>query len=120
MIINLSKSKLFTTHPAQRFADEYKVSEKIWNEIWKRHAVLDYSPKELCEFYYIKVGTPIDRQSMSKWLFRSRIYSMTRDVMKEGVKSVNSSFFGEMEEKVINEITRHLRNGETKDSHIMA
>lgn len=120
MIINLRKSKLFTTHPAQRFADEYQVSEKIWNEIWKRYSILDYSPAELCEYYYIKVGTPIDRQSISKWIFRTKVYMLTKDVMKEGVITVNSSFFGEMEQKVINEITRHLRNGETKDSHIMA
>lgn len=120
MIIQLNQSKLFTTDPAKRFAWEHKVSEDIWRELWRRHKLLEYDTSELCELFYIKVGCSISRRVMNRWIFRGEIYMKARPMMDKGVQAVNSAFFGDLEQRVINEIMKHLKTGDSKNTRIMA
>ncbi len=120
MIIKLTSSKLFTQDPARRFAREYRITEDIWRDLWRRYNLLDYSIPELCEVFYIKVGRPIKRQKMNNWIFKGKIYTLTRDKLKVGIQAVNSTFFGELEERVIKEALRHLRVGDIKKPRMLA
>jgi hypothetical protein len=120
MLIHLHKSKLFTVDPAIRFSNEYGVPEQLWREMWRKHKLLDFTNKELREYFQMKSGTRINSRKVSRWIFRSEIYSMARPMMKEGVRTVNSNFFRQHEQKVINEVVRHIKYGVTKDSRIMA
>lgn len=120
MIIKLTESKLFTKDPAIRFAEEYHISQDIWKELWRRYKLLDYSIPELCEIYYIKVGKPIKRRVMDEWMFRGQVYMMTHDKVKMGVQAVNSNFFGDLEQRVLNEVLHHLKYSNTSSSRIMA
>ncbi len=111
MIIKLRESQLFTTDPAQRFADTYRVSEDIYRELWKRYNLLEYSIAELCEVYYIKVGRPINKRTMSEWMFRGKVYSKVSGKIKMGAQAVNSNVFEELEQRVIKELLKHLKSG---------
>ncbi len=120
MIIKLKESKLFTKDPAIRFADEYRISPEIYKELWRRYKLLEYSIPELCEVFYIKVGRPMKRKNMDEWMFRGNIYMLTYDKMKIGVEIVNSSFFGEYEQRVMKELLKHMKSGETRSVKTLA
>jgi hypothetical protein len=120
MIIKICESDLFTKDPAIRFAEQYQVSSEIYKELWRRHKLLDYTVPELCEVYYIKIGKPIKRRKMEEWMFRGEVYMKTYDVMKRGVEAVNSEFFGDLEQRVVNEILRHIKYDNTKDTRSLA
>lgn len=120
MLINLTKSDLFTVDPAVRFARNYDVPQQLWTEMWRKYKLLDFTHKELREYFQMKTARRISQRNLNRWIFRSEIYSMARPMMKEGVKTVNSYFFKEYELKVQNEIIKHLKYGVTKDSRIMA
>ncbi|HNC32099.1 MAG TPA: hypothetical protein PKX08_18945 [Cyclobacteriaceae bacterium] len=109
MIIKINESKLFTVDPAIRFAIQYGVPQTLWKELWRRYKLLDYSIPELCEVYHIKVGKQIKRRKMDEWIFRGEVYMKTHDKIKMGVQAVNSSFFGELEQRVLNEVFRHTK-----------
>jgi len=116
MLIHLNKSKLFTVDPAIRFAKAYDVPVELWQELWKRHKLMDFTNREMREYFQFKAGKRINRMNVSRWIFRSEIYSIAKPMMKEGVRTVNSAFFQHNEQKVINEIVKHMRFGVTKDS----
>lgn len=120
MIINITKSKLFTTDPTIRFARQYKVPHDLWKEIWRRHKLLDYSISEMCEIYQIKSGKKIKRRKMDEWVFRSEVYTLTNGILNKGVQAVNSNFFGDLENRVVNEVLRHIKYGDAKDTRNMA
>ena len=120
MIIRLSESKLFTTHPSFRFADKYLVSPDIYQELWRRYRLLEYSIPELCEFYYIKVGTPIDKAYMDKWMFRGAVYMKAQEVMKKGVECVNSEFFGDYERRLIEELLKNIKSKAAVNTKVLA
>lgn len=120
MIIKLTESKLFTIEPAVRFGDEYKVSPKIWYDLWRRFNELEYTIPELCEFYYIKVGTPIKRRKMEDWIFKAQAYDIARSKMKLGAKVVNSEIFGDLEQRLVNELFKHVKSGDTKNVRVLA
>ena len=109
MIIYLLKSKLFTIDPAQRFAKEYDVKPKLWNEVWRRHTLLQYSNSELCEFIRIKTGRKPKNGSVKRWIIRTEIYCLANHAMRMGVRVVQSEYFGKFEQDVIDELTRNMK-----------
>ncbi len=72
MLIDLSKSKLFTSDPGVRFAREYGIPEEAWKELWRRYKVV-----------------------------------------------VNTVVFGDLEQLVIDELTRSMRNGKSGNSKVI-
>lgn len=119
MIIKLQASKLFTQDPAERFAKEFNVKESVWNELWKRHMVLEYTPQELCEYLLIKTGKKTNPRTMSRWVMRSEVYFKANPVVKMGAETVMSEFFGELEGFVIGEVVRQMRFSGAKSSRIL-
>jgi len=119
MIIQLTKSRLFTVEPAKRFAKEFDVDDKLWLEIWLRYKLMGYNIQELQEYTHIKVGRRPSAKCIRRWIIRTEIYSMARDVFKVGGSVVVSSYFGKYEQEVINEITRGMRFSGTKKPRIV-
>lgn len=118
MLIHLEKSRLFTTDPAVRFANEYKVSKKLWNELWKRY--LDgYDMDALCGYFMYKTDKKPSRTAMQRWITRTEIYCKATHVMRMGVRVVQSEYFGSFEDEVLAELTRHIKSGDTRDSRIL-
>lgn len=120
MLIRIKNSRLFNTNPAKRFADEYGVPEQLWHELWKRHKLLDYTVADIAEYYHIKVGKPIRRRYIKRWLFLGEIYILSKPARDMGAEVINTELFGPFEQRVIDEITRHMKSGSTHDSRIMA
>lgn len=120
MIIKLTSSKLFTVHPAVRFANTYKISPDIFYDLWRRYRLLDYSMAELCEIYYIKVGKPIKKKKMDEWIFKAKVYFKTEKLVKGGLVSVNSDFFGDLEKRLLFELFQNIKSGATSNIRIMA
>ncbi len=119
MIINLTKSKLFTVEPDVRFAREHRLPRGTWVELWRRYKLLGYTTDELCEYLLLKTGknSPSKRtarQNIKRWIIRTEIYTITSPVLKKGARSVNSCIFGPYEEIVLNELAKHMRAGDTK------
>jgi len=120
MIIKLTESKLFTKDPAIRFSNQYNVPLNLWKELWKRYKLLGYDVPELCEVFLIKTGNKINNEAMGDWLFKGEIYMMTNDKVKMGVQAVTSEFFGELEQRVLNEILHHVKYSNVKKPRNMA
>lgn len=114
MIIHLKKSVLFTVSPDERFCQEYNVHPGFWKDIWRRYKLLTYTQTEVRDFYRLKTGNHITAKTISLWIFRSEIYSMTSPLMKEGVQAVNSSFFRDYEWRLIKELTKNVRRSANK------
>ena len=116
MIIYLRKSKLFTVPPAVRFGEAMNVDHKLWDDIWKRYRLLDYTTRELRELFELKTGKKIHRNTMNNWIFRTEVYSQAQPLIKKGAVSVRSEFFNKHEGKLILELTKHIRTGCARDS----
>jgi hypothetical protein len=116
MIIHLKKSKLFTVDPAIRFSREYNVSPKIWNEIWKRHGLLGYDTDGLCGYFQYKTGRKPNAESIRRWIVRTEIYCLANHVMRMGVETVMSEYFGRFEQDLIKELTRNMRYSGKRNS----
>jgi hypothetical protein len=116
MIIDLSKSKLFTVHPDDRFAREYQVPKGVWTELWKRYKLMGYDVPELCEYFLIKTKIRASHRNINRWIVRTELYNIGSPVLKMGATKVNSEIFGFFEEIVLYEFTKHLRFSGTKNS----
>ena len=116
MIIKLFESKLFTEDPAVRFAKEYRVSPKVWNEIWKRHALLEYDLDGLCGYLQYKTGKKPKRRSIQRWLLKTEIYCRANHIMRMGQRVVDSQYFGSVEQSLLEELTRSMRFESTRES----
>ena len=116
MIIHLKKSKLFTVEPAKRFAREFNVDEKIWIEAWFRYKVKEYSVNDLRDYIHTKTGRKPTYLSVHLWVTRTEVYSKAKEAFKMGGSVVVSSFFGEYEDFVIKQITKHIKSGNSKTS----
>ncbi len=119
MIIDLSKSKLFTVAPDVRFAREYQLPKGIWTELWRRYKLLAYEPNELCEYLQIKTGKQTNERRINRWIARTEIYSIAFPYLKKGGKYVNTEIFRDYEKLVLNEFTKHIRFNGTTDSRII-
>ncbi len=116
MIIKLFESKLFTVDPAERFAKEYGVDKKVWNQLWKRKALLEYDMDGLCGYFQYKTGRKPKRESIKHWLIRTEIYCRAQHVMRMGQRVIDSQYFGTYEDEVIKELTRNMRFRQAHDS----
>lgn len=119
MIINLSKSKLFTVAPEIRFGKEYGLPPEVWRELWKRHSFHDYTLKDLCDYFEIKTRRQTSPQAMQRWLWRTYVYMKAQGVMKRGVEIVQSEFFGNYEVDVIRECTKNIKSSVRKEPKIL-
>lgn len=109
MIIKLSESKLFTHDPSLRFAREYGVTPKLWNELWKRYILLEYDMDGLCGYFQYKTNRRPNARSLKRWIVRTQIYCRAQEIILMGVRVVDSSFFGKFEQDVIDELTKSMR-----------
>lgn len=107
MLIKLDKSKLFTIEPAIRFAKEFGVGEDIWIKCWLKYKVLGLSVPELCEYVHLKTGRKPSYNSINRWIVRTEIYSLAKEVTKQGVNTVRSEYFDIYEENVLKELVRN-------------
>lgn len=114
MIIDLTKSKIFTIEPDVRFSREYALPQGSWTAIWRRYKALDYSNEDMRDYLFIKHARNLNFISMDRWIVRSKIYEISGPLIKKGVKHVNSEIFGELEEIVMNELVKSLKNGATQ------
>ena len=119
MLIKIKHSQLFSTDPCKRFSKEYNVPETMWIELWKRHKLLDYTISDLVDYFNIKTGRRIKRRNVERWLFLGEIYVVTKPARDKGAEVISTEIFGVLEGRVIEEITRHLKSGSTKDSRLM-
>ncbi len=116
MIIHLLKSKLFTIDPAIRFAKEYDVDVRLWNDVWRRHTLLAYSNNELCEFIHFKTLRKPKSSSIRRWIIRTEIYCLANHAVRMGVRVVQSEYFGKFEREVIDELTKNMKFSGKLDS----
>lgn len=119
MIIHLTKSKLFTVDPADRFAGEHGVSPKVWKEMWRRYKLLEYKPHELASYYHFTVGSRISTKAVHRWIVRTEIYCMSEVVTQKGVRVVKSEYFKALEPEVVKEVTRNMKYSGTRESRIL-
>lgn len=114
MIIHIQKSALFTTDPDIRFSKEHNLPRGVWTELWRRHKILGYDMKDLCDLYEIRTGRKTKNYAMQRWIWRSEVYALTKDLIKDGVQVVNSYYFKEHEEEVIKELLKNLKSSVKK------
>lgn len=119
MIIKLNSSKLFTQDPSLRFAKEYGVSPKIWNEIWKRHLFYEYDSDGICGYFTYKTGRRANPRSLKRWIIRTEIYCRAQMVITKGARVVDSEFFGKFEQDLIDELTKGMKYSGKQDSRII-
>jgi plasmid rolling circle replication initiator protein Rep len=119
MIIHLSKSKLFTEEPDFRFSKEYALPRGFWTELWRKHLLLGYTPKDLADYYEFKTHKSTTPQSMQRWIWRTQVYMKARGVIKMGCEVVQSDFFGENEYEVVKELTKNLKGSVKKEAKIL-
>lgn len=116
MIIKLLESKLFTVDPAVRFAKEYNVSPKLWNEIWKRYTLMQYDYDGICGYFQYKTGRKPNVKSFRRWILRTELYCRAQHIILMGVRVVDSSYFREFEQPLLLELTRSMRFSGEKNS----
>lgn len=115
MIIDLTKSVLFTQDPDIRFSKEHGVALGFWKELWKRHKLLEYTIDDMCDYYQMKIGHRPSRKSIKRWIIRSEIYSMSKPILNKGGRTVVSTYFKENEDYVIRELLKNLKNSVRKN-----
>lgn len=116
MIIHLLNSKIFTIDPAIRFGKEYNVDATLWNEVWRRHTLLEYTNGELCEYIHFKTNRNPRPESVRRWIIRTEIYCLANHATRMGVRVVQSEYFKQYEKHVIKELTRSMKFGASRDS----
>ncbi len=116
MLIDLSKSNLFTKDPDIRFSREYMVPLGTWRELWRRYKLLGYSNGDMRDYLFIKLARNLSYNSMDRWIMRSEIYSRSQPAIQKGARMVNTEIFGDHEQYVIDELSKQLRYGVSKNS----
>lgn len=119
MLIDLKKSNLFTKDPDKRFCEEYLVPLGTWMELWRRYKMLGYTQADLKDYFFIKYGRSMDFVTIARWIKKNEIYDIAKIVTERGGQMVNTDRFGEYEQYVIDEITKQMRYGSSKDSKII-
>lgn len=119
MIILIKKSCLFTEDPDKRFSNAYKVDRGLWKEMWRRHSIMEYTKKDLADYFKIKTGQTISNQSLKRWINRTRIYMRAKPVLDMGCESVNSNFFEDLEWFVIKEALKNIKSSVKKEPKIL-
>jgi hypothetical protein len=107
MIIKIHESKIFTEKPHERFSKLYNVKLSLWNEMYRRHLLLNYTPKDMADFYRVKTGKTIKAQSVKKWIFRTKVYIRGREATKMGARAVTTEFFGDLAQELVDELLKN-------------
>ncbi len=118
MLIKLKSSKMFTEDTAIRFAQEYQVKPRMWNEIWKR-SLAGYDCEALAGYFIYKTRKQIDARAIRLWLAKTEIYCRANHLMLMGVRVVQSEYFAEYEDFLVKEVLRNMKSSRTQDSRIM-
>lgn len=118
MIIKLYESKLFTVDTAIRFAQEYKCSPKLWNDIWARY-LAGYDEYGLAGYFMYKTNKRIRASVIKRWLVMTEIYCRANHVMLMGVRVVQSEYFGDYEPAVLKEVLRNMKSSIKSESRII-
>jgi hypothetical protein len=116
MIINLTKSKMFTVDPSKRFAKEFNVDEKVWTECWFKYKLYGFSQNDLRDYVEYKTGRKPSVLSINRWVVRTEIYSIARKAFKMNARIVQSYFFEEYEKEVLDELLKNMKSSATKSS----
>jgi len=111
MIINITKSTLFTVDPDARFSKEYILPKGTWLELYRKHKLLGYSNGDMRDYLFLKYARNLKHPTMYRWIARSEVYSIVHPLIKKGVVHVNTSIFGDYESYVMNELLKSLKNG---------
>ncbi len=119
MIILITKSYLFTEDPDDRFSNAYKVPKGLWREMWRRHSILEYTQKELGEYFKMKTQKEISPKSVRRWINRTRVYMKTKPVVDMGCESVNSNYFEDLEWFVVKELMKNYKASVRKETKTM-
>ncbi len=116
MILNLTKSRLFKVNPDKRFSDEYSVPKGVWDEVWKRYKLHDYTHSDIKDYLFIKHVRNVSFVSIGRWIIRSEIYSIANPLIKEGIVHVNSEIFNQFEQQLMSELVREIKSGVSSHS----
>lgn len=119
MILNLTESKIFTDHPDGRFAKKYSVQEGLWTEMWRRYSILEYEMKDLQDFFYVKTARTITNDNLNTWIWRTRVYIRAHEAMKHGARAVSSEWFGELEHRLLVQITKNIKAKKIKKTKVL-
>lgn len=117
MLVKLRNSRLFDTSPAIRFGNQYGVSHDVWTELWKRYSLLEYTPRELAEYFLIKTGKQVKERQIKRWIFLTEVFTKTKPARDKRALVISTEIFGPLEDKVIEELTRHMKNNGGKRSY---
>ena len=115
MIIDLSKSHLFTRDPGNRLSSKYDLPNGLWSLIYRRYKILDYSIDEICDLYELKTKKTMGKKNMRRWVWRTEVYEKAQFALKEGAHVVNSNYFGDMEWSVVKELTKNIKKSGSVD-----
>jgi hypothetical protein len=115
MLIKLHESKLFTIDPATRFAREYGVEPVIWNEVWKRY-LAEYDLEALAGYVLYKTGRHIKTRQLKRWLVMTEIHCRANHIMLMGIRVVQSEYFGQYEQQMLEEVLRNMKYSGSKES----
>lgn len=111
MLIDLTKSTIFTKDPGIRFAKEHALDKSVWPEVWRRYKLLDYSNGDLRDYLFVKHGRNLAFNTMTRWLLCGEIYMRAKPFLDKGVTTVNTVIFRDLEQQVIDELTKQVRWG---------
>jgi hypothetical protein len=118
MLIKLHASKLFTEDTALRFAQQYGVKPKLWHEIWKRY-LAGYDAEALAGYFIYKTQKQITVDSVKRWLTKTEIFYRANHIILMGVRVVQSEYFQEYENFLVEELLRNMKSSVTQDSRII-
>jgi hypothetical protein len=119
MIICILKSDIFTIDPDIRFSKEYNVPIGTWRELWRKYKLLAYEESDLRDLYFLKTGRYASRNMIPRWKWRTEVYSKTKPLLEKGTQAVQSSFFGEYEERVIKEVLKNMSTSVHKTNKVL-
>lgn len=119
MLIKLYSARILSQDPTKRFAKRHNVDEGIWLELWKRYKILDYSVDEMSEYFTLKTKKILKPRQIRRWIFLSEVYTLTKPAREKGARVISTEMFGPLEEKVVLEITRGMRECGSKKSNIL-
>lgn len=115
MIILINKSELFTIDPDDRFAKRYNVKRGIWKDMWRRYSILEYSRRDLADYFFMKTNKRITNQNVKRWVNRTKVFIKIKPIIDMGCNTVNSYYFDELEWFVIKELSKNLKSSVKKN-----
>jgi hypothetical protein len=119
MILNIRKSNIFKTNPAERFAKEYQLPFEAWNEVWRRYKLLEYSHKDIKDYLFIKYARNLNPKSIDRWILRTEVYGIASPLIEKGVEHVNSEIFKQYEQQLMDYLFQTMKSSGQGQSRII-